>query len=90
MKKYYINKEDNTIITSDAFIDCGNQTRKELLEKYEEMTARDMYDYIAELGAWDDIEAEAYEYLCDLLDLDYDEFEDPDKLWDAVTDALEN
>lgn len=90
MKKYYINKEDNEIITNDAFIDCGNQTRKEFLEKYEEMTARDMYDYIAELGAWDDIEAEAYEYLCDLLDLDYGEFEDPDKLWDAVTGALEN
>lgn len=90
MMKFYINTAGDEIITSDAFVNCGNKARKELLEKYEEMTARDMYDYIAACAAWDDIEAEFVESLCDLLGLDYEEFQDPDELWAAVEDALEN
>lgn len=76
---YYINDE-NDIISSEAFIDCGNETRDRLCKEYRELTLEEMVKMADEATTWDAYDPEWYERIAELADLNIDDYEDLDGL----------
>lgn len=80
---YYINDE-NEIISSEAFINCGNETRDRLFREYRELTLEEMVKMADEANTWDEYDPEWYEHIAELADLSFDDYED---LGDLIEDA---
>lgn len=80
---YYINDE-NDIISSEAFIDCGNEMRDRLCEEYRELTLEEMVKMADEASTWDAYDPEWYERIAELTNLNIDDYEDLD---DLIEDA---
>lgn len=82
---YYINEENN-IISSEAFINCGNEMRDRLCKEYRELTLEEMIEMADETNTWDEYDPEWYERIAELAELDIDEYDD---LSDLIEDAKE-
>lgn len=80
---YYINDE-NEIISSEAFIDCGNEMRDRLRTEYRELTLDEMVKMADEADTWGEYDPEWYERIAELADLNYDDYDDLD---DLIEDA---
>lgn len=80
---YYINDE-NDIISSEAFIDCGNEMRDRLRAEYRELTLEEMVKMTDEANTWDEYDPDWYERIAELADLNIDDYDDPD---DLIEDA---
>lgn len=80
---YYINNE-NEIISSEAFINCGNEMRDRLRAEYRELTLEEMVKMADEANTWDAYDPEWYERIAELAGLDIDAYDDPD---DLIEDA---
>lgn len=80
---YYINDE-NDIISSEAFIDCGNEMRDRLFREYRELTLEEMVKMADDANTWDEYDPDWYERIAELADLDIDDYDDPD---DLIEDA---
>ena len=62
---YYINDE-NEIISSEAFIDCGNEMRDRLRTEYRELTLDEMVKMADEADTWGEYDPEWYERIAEL------------------------
>ena len=71
--KYYINDE-NEIISSEAFIDCGNEMRNRLNKEYRELTLEEMVKMTDDAPAWNCFEPEWYECMAEEAGLDLDDY----------------
>ena len=80
---YYIN-EENDIISSRAFENCGNEMRNRLFREYRELTLEEMIEIADETNTWDELDPEWYERIAELAGLDIDEYDD---LSDLIEDA---
>lgn len=80
---YYIN-EENDIISSEAFINCGNEMRDRLCKEYRELTLEEMIAMTNETNTWDEYDPEWYERIAELAELNIDDYDD---LSDLIEDA---
>ena len=85
----YLNSNRTEFISSDFFIACGNEARKELVREYHEPTARELYDFIGSQPTWDSVPPDAYDQLADLCGVDITQADGPDTLMDRCAAALE-
>ncbi|KAA9238605.1 MULTISPECIES: hypothetical protein [Aerococcus] len=58
-------------------------------EEYQYMEAKEILQAIEEAETWDMVDVEVYEDLCDRVGLDYDAFDDPDELFEALAERIE-
>lgn len=73
------NKEDGTLTLSYKGID---------LEGYEYITVEEFIGIVEEADTWDMIEPEIYSQALKDFDLDYSDYDDPDKMWnDFIVEA---
>lgn len=89
MKSFYIS-EDGEIISSDAFIACGNERRKELGEKYSPIELEDMVRLTGESDSWDDFDEDWYIGMADAAGLNYEDYSDMFDLMDDIDEFLKN
>ena len=76
---YYINDEYD-IISSEAFINCGNEMRDRLRAEYRELTLDEMVKMADEANTWDEYDPEWYERIAELANIDIDECDDLEEL----------
>lgn len=76
---YYIN-EENDIISSEAFINCGNEMRDRLCKEYRELTLEEMVKMADEANTWDEYDPDWYDRIAELADLNIDDYDDLDNL----------
>ena len=48
---------------------------------------QEVIQYIEDVPSWDAVDEGVYKELCDELGLDYSDYDDPDKLFDAIKEA---
>ena len=72
---YYINGE-NEIISSEAFINCGNEMRDRLCREYRELTLEEMIAMADEANTWDEYDPEWYEKIAELTELNINDYDD--------------
>lgn len=82
---YYINDE-NDIISSQAFENCGNEMRNRLFREYRELTLEEMIEIADETNTWDELDPEWYERIAELAELDIDDYND---LYNFIEEAKE-
>lgn len=88
---YYIEKDTNIfeadLLSSDAFINCGNDKRKEYLEKYRAIEPQEMYQLIENANTWDTYDWDFYTELFTNLGIDYEGLE-IEEIWEKVEKAI--
>lgn len=80
---YCINYE-NDMISSEAFINCGNEMRDRLYKEYRELTLEEMVKMADEANTWGEYDPDWYERIAELADLNIDDYDDLD---DLIEDA---
>lgn len=55
---------------------------------YRSMGNGEILKAIDEAPSWDSVKKEVYEYLCEQVGLDYDDYDDPDKLYDDLDEKI--
>lgn len=83
----YLNN-DGDYITSDNFIDCGNEQRDELSKVYHLPDSRELFDFLDNLDSWADIPADVFKQLAEACGVEYDAQEEADDLMGRCEEAL--
>lgn len=83
----YLNN-DGDYITSDNFIDCGNEQRDELSKVYHLPDGRELFDFLDNLDSWADIPADVFKQLAEACGVEYDDQEEADDLMERCEEVL--
>lgn len=84
----YLNN-DGDYITSDNFINCGNEQRDELSKVYHLPDGRELFNFLDNLDSWADVPGEAYGQLAELCGVEpVQEDEDPADFLERCEKAL--
>ena len=84
MSKYYI--PANTAIDSKTWSLVQPYAADD--EPLEMLDAQQMYKIVDLAPAWDCVELDYYEALCEMIGVDYDAYDDIEELMEAVADKL--
>lgn len=76
----YRDKEDGQLVVGYPKMDRS---------RYTIPSHREVLEVIDEAPAWDSIDPEIYKAFCDEFNLDYDDFDDPDEMFQALSSAVE-
>lgn len=83
----YLNN-DGDYITSDNFINCGNEQREELARYYHLPDGRELYNFLDSLDSWADIPTDVFQQLAESCGVEYDAQEEADDLMERCEEAL--
>lgn len=83
----YVNN-DGDYITSDNFINCGNEQRDELSKVYHLPDGRELFNFLDNLDSWADIPADVFKQLAEACGVEYDDQEEADDLMEHCEEAL--
>ena len=83
----YLNNDCTDYTTEDIFINCGNERRRELNEIWHLPDAKELYDYLDNLDAWDETDPSAFDQLADLCGVD--KYDNADDLMEKCAAAIE-
>lgn len=83
----YLNN-DGDYITSDNFINCGNEQRDELARCYHLPDGRELYNFLDSLDSWADIPTDVFQQLAEACGVEYDDQEEADDLMERCEEAL--
>ena len=72
----------------DTLAETTRQTREDAFADYERLDLRQMYDIIDAAPAWDCVDGDFYDTMCELAGLNPDEYEDAEALMAAVEQRL--
>ena len=84
----YLNNDGTDYITSDNFVNCGNEQRDELSKVYHLPNGRELYNFLDNLDSWDDIPANVFQQLAVACGVDYDAEAEADELMERCEKAL--
>ena len=84
----YLNNDGTDYITSDNFIDCGNEQRDELSKVYHLPDGRELFNFLDNLDSWADIPADVFKQLAEACGVEYDDQEEADDLMERCEEAL--
>lgn len=76
----YMDKEDGDVRLGYSGMDKDD---------FEALTFGRFIEVIESKGSWDDVDAEVYRSVLEDAGLDYDSYDDPDKMWDDFLEAVE-
>lgn len=83
----YLNN-DGDYITSDNFINCGNEQRDELSKVYHRPDGRELFNFLDSLDSWADIPTDVFQQLAESCGVEYDAQEEADDLMGRCEEAL--
>lgn len=83
----YLNN-DGDYITSDNFINCGNEQREELSKVYHIPDGRELFNFLDSLDSWADVPADVFQQLAESCGVEYDAQEEADDLMKRCEEAL--
>lgn len=84
----YLNNDGTDYITSDNFVNCGNEQRDELSKVYHLPNGRELYNFLDSLNSWDDIPANVFQQLAEACGIEYDAKEEADELMERCEKVL--
>lgn len=77
---FYRNKEDGTLTLGYPNMD---------VEDFEVISPEEVLEIIDNADTWDAVDADIYRALCELVGLKYENFDDPDILFDALKSRID-
>lgn len=83
----YLN-DDGDYITSDNFIDCGNEQRDELSKVYHLPGGRELLNFLDSLDSWADMPTDVFRQLAEACGVEYDAQEEADDLMERCGKKL--
>lgn len=84
----YLNNDGTDYITSDNFVNCGNEQRDELSKVYHLPDGRELFNFLDSLDSWADIPADVFKQLAEACGVEYDDQEEADDLMERCEEAL--
>lgn len=60
------------------------------LNDYREMTTQEFIEEVENQDSWDDTDAEVYRQALDEYSLNYDNYDDPERMWNDFLKAVES
>lgn len=75
----YLNNDGTDYITSDNFVNCGNEQRDELSKVYHLPDGRELFNFLDNLDSWADIPADVFKQLSEACGVEYDDQEEADQ-----------
>lgn len=84
----YLNNDGTDYITSDNFVNCGNEQRDELSKVYHLPEGGELYNFLDGLDSWADVPADVFQQLASSCGVEYDAQEEADDLMKRCEEAL--
>lgn len=84
----YLNNDGTDYITSDNFVNCGNEQRDELSKVYHLPDGRELFNFLDNLDSWADIPADVFKQLAEACGVEYDGQEEADDLMKRCEEVL--